>query len=177
MMRLLRTPRRGTAATEFALWLPILAVLIAGVVDWGSYMNVRAGVTRAAIDGARVGASKFESATDTGGSVSGPAAETRARAVLTSLGMGCAAGCSVTATFCPRDTAGICDVTTGGGTLQPPVDALHVQVSYNFQPWFGFAFTPSNIAVDFVMAMENQRALATASPAGGGGGGGGGDDD
>jgi len=150
--------RRGIAATEFALWLPILVLLIAGVVDWGAYMNARAGVTRAVIDGARVGAAQFESSTDTPGSVAGPAAEQRAEDVLNSLGLGCAS-CTITVAWCPRNTAGPCDINGGGGvSVVPPVDSILVRIRYDFEPWFGFAFTPDFIVSDFVMAMENQRA-------------------
>lgn len=150
--------RRGVAATEFALWLPILLLLIAGVIDWGAYMNARSGVTRAVIDGARVGAAQFESATDPAGSVAGPVAEQRARDVLDGLGLGCN-GCVITADFCARNTAGPCDVNGAAGVPQtPPVDSLLVRIRYDFEPWFGFAFTPDFILVDFVMAMENQRA-------------------
>lgn len=152
---------RGIAATEFALWLPILVLLVAGVIDWGAYMNTRAGVTRAVIDGARVGASKFESDTDAAGSISAPAATARATEVLTNLGLPCTTGCVVSAQFCPRDTAGPCDATTSGGVTQnPPVDSLLVSIRYDFVPWFGFAFTPTTVTDSFVMAMESQRAPA-----------------
>ena len=169
-MRLPHATRRGIAATEFALWLPVMLALIAGVIDWGAYMNARSGVTRAAIDGARVGASKFESTTDPQGSICEPAAEGRAKQVLDNLGLACdtapGGGCTITADFCLRGDPGPCDVMDlgGGGMLRPPVDSLRVGVRYDFQPWFGHAFTPDFIAVDFVMAMENQRPI----PGGGG---------
>ncbi|MEN0066648.1 MAG: TadE family protein [Myxococcota bacterium] len=152
------TSQRGIAATEFALWLPIIVVLIAGVLDWGTYMSTRASLQRAVTDGARVGASKFEPATEAAGSVARPAALARARQVIVDQGLECGNGCTLTTSFCFANLVGPCDVSSqGGGRLPPPVDSLLVEVSYTFVPWFGFAFTPDRIRTDFVMAMENQR--------------------
>jgi len=161
--------RRGIAATEFALWLPIMLALIAGVIDWGAYMNARSAVTRAAIDGARVGASKFEATTDAPGSISGPVAKTRAKNILDGLGFSCDTtpgnGCAISTKFCHRNTTGPCDIVDSGGVaVSPPVDSLQVAIRYDFDPWFGHAFTPDFIVVDFVMAMENQRAAAAPPP-------------
>ncbi|MEM6930455.1 MAG: hypothetical protein AAF602_26195, partial [Myxococcota bacterium] len=112
--------------------------------------------------GARVGAATFEPSSDPAGSVAGPAAETRVSAVLTSLGLVCGGGCVVKATYCAAGQAGVCTATdpVTGGQVDPPVDSLLVRTTYSFNPWFGFAFTPKSVASEFVMAMENQRAIA-----------------
>lgn len=47
--------RRGAAMIEFALWVPILVMLVAGIVDLARYMSVQHVVVRAARDGARLG--------------------------------------------------------------------------------------------------------------------------
>lgn len=152
--------RRGIAAIEFALWLPVILVLIAAILDWGSYMTTRSSLQRAAIDGARVGAAKFEPTTLAPGSTARPAAEARARLVIEDQGLVCNAGCTITTAFCFRNTNGPCDaIGPGGSRRPPPVDSLFVEVDYDFRPWFGFAFTPTEIRTDFVMAMENQRPI------------------
>jgi Flp pilus assembly protein TadG len=50
-----RRSRRGSYAVEFALSLPILVLLVAGVVDLGLYLVVADGVVAATANGARSG--------------------------------------------------------------------------------------------------------------------------
>lgn len=52
--------RRGANAIEFALALPFLTALLAGVVDGGSFLLDQRAVAHAAHSGARVGASTSE---------------------------------------------------------------------------------------------------------------------
>lgn len=58
-MHTIRLPRgrrrRGAAALEFALVLPLLLVLVLGAIDWGYYFFVEQVVVNAAREGARVG--------------------------------------------------------------------------------------------------------------------------
>ena len=49
--------RRGSNAVEFALILPILITLFAGIVEWGWTLNQQMMVVQAAREGARAGVS------------------------------------------------------------------------------------------------------------------------
>ena len=52
-----RAPRdRGAAAVEFALLLPLLALLVFGIVDFGRALNAQITLTQAAREGARMAA-------------------------------------------------------------------------------------------------------------------------
>jgi hypothetical protein len=51
-----RTTRRGSAATEFAIWLPIILAIVSGIIDGSWYMHQYQQVSRAAVDAAEVGA-------------------------------------------------------------------------------------------------------------------------
>lgn len=152
------SPRRGSAAVEFFLWVPILVFLVAAVIDWGFYMNTRTYVARAAMDGARVGTSTYEPSTSPAGSVVVPKAKARTLQVLQDLGLPCVpATCTIDVKYCPSGVSGVCDCDDGTGACHPPVDAIRVLVTYDFEPYFGTAFTPDVIVDDFVMAVENQR--------------------
>lgn len=147
----LDTFRRGSTAIEFALVLPLLLFFLSVIIDWGWFMSQRVTVARATMDGARVGATKFEPSTVTAGSLIEPRAEERAKDVLAGMGMPCddPTVCVVTATYCANGAGGVC--------ANPPIDSLVVQVSYAFTPFFGFSPMPSEIRDDFLMAVENQR--------------------
>lgn len=148
--------RRGSAAIEFLLWVPILVFFVAAVIDWGFYMNTRTYVARAAMDGARVGTSTFESSLVTPGSVVVPKADARTKQVLAELGLPCPGAplCQVNVSYCPAGVSGDCDCLDGSGTCYPPVPAIRVEVIYQFEAFFGTAFTPTVIQDDFVMAVE-----------------------
>ncbi len=147
MARNNRRDRRGIAAVEFALWLPVLFFLVAAVVDWGFYMHQKVNVARAAIDGCRMGAAMFEPNDISAGSLSRPAAESRAYEVLNGLGISC--GSCVRAQYCSNGSGGACGA--------PPFDALLIEINYTFTPFFGMANTPTTIQERFMMASENQR--------------------
>ena len=89
---------RGAAAVEFALWLPVLIVLFAGVVDLSRYMSSQQAITRAARDGARYGITVVKSPSGT--TQATPAeieaeAETQTLYVLTESGITCSTGCVI----------------------------------------------------------------------------------
>lgn len=117
--------RRGAAAVEFALWMPILLVLFAGVVDLSRYMSSQQGLTRAARDGARYGITVVKSPTGT--TQATPAqieaeGEKQALYVLEESGMPCTTGCTINGTVF---------VTASGRRM------LTVAVSRPFTPLMG----------------------------------------
>jgi Flp pilus assembly protein TadG len=56
MRRLLARQRRGATAVEFALTLPLLLILFAGVTDLGQYLYLADNLAAAVGEGARAGA-------------------------------------------------------------------------------------------------------------------------
>lgn len=52
----MRAARRGSTAVEFALTLPVLVLLFAGITDLGQYLFLADNLTAAVAEGARAGA-------------------------------------------------------------------------------------------------------------------------
>ena len=84
-----RSNRRGSAAIEFAFWLPLVMVMLSGIIDFGWYMARSEIVMRASRDGARQGAA----VQNIGDIVTDSNAQ--ANATLTALGY---SGCNVSTT-------------------------------------------------------------------------------
>lgn len=93
-----RPGRRGSAALEFALTLPILVGLTWGAVELSHAIEEGQAMADAARVGALAGARAQESLPATG-SVITATAEAAATAALLDMGLSCGAGCTVDATF------------------------------------------------------------------------------
>jgi len=106
-MRVRSHERRGTAATEFALLLPILLSVLIGVVDGGLAMSKQHMLARAARDGARIGSMTIEPIPATGELIE-LAAEEAALRSLTAAGL--TSGVFVTADW-DVDESGLAWVT------------------------------------------------------------------
>jgi uncharacterized membrane protein len=145
-------PRRrsGSAAIEFAIWLPVLLMFVATVVDYGFYMTERVAVARATMEGTRTGAAIFEPNNVVPGSLIGPAAQSRASDILTQLGITCpSANCVINVTYCPAGD---------GACGNAPFDAIQVEITSQFRPLFGLIPTPHRLDEKLIMAVENQRS-------------------
>lgn len=129
--------RRGAAAIEFALWQPILFLLLAGVVDLSTYLSRQALITRATHDGARAGAATAESSDDDPGSLVVPAAKSQAETVLGTMNVQCPDG--VSATY----------------ELVDGISYVRVDVACPFDPLIGL-FTFGGLGSSFTMALEAQ---------------------
>lgn len=145
-MSLLPVRRRGAAAIEFALWLPVLMLFISAVVDWGVYMTTRVTVARAVMEGTRSGAAIFEPPNVPPGSRILPRTIARTTQVFTDMGVPCGSP------DCFQVT--VCAVGQGGPCKNPPVPAIVIEASLPYNPFFGFIPTPSNITERFEMAVE-----------------------
>lgn len=129
MSRKGRKSRRGAAAVEFALILPVLLAILLGIMDWGWVFYVQLSMTNAAREGARVGITE-----DTPADAQ-TSAVTVATSYLTRAGL--AAAVSATA----PDPAG--DPT------------VLVTVSVNpFTPLVGFVPTPGDLNATAAMRWE-----------------------
>lgn len=70
-----RTPDRGAAAVEFAIILPLLLVLIAGIVDFGRVFYVNTLASNAAREGVRMVALGFHADAPTRARAAAPGVE------------------------------------------------------------------------------------------------------
>ena len=95
-----RASRRGAAALELALTLPIVLFLLSGIVDVGRYLHVAQGVRAAAREGARAGAAVLD---PTGSGEVEAVATLRARSALAAVEPACASGCDVVVAWDTRD--------------------------------------------------------------------------
>jgi Flp pilus assembly protein TadG len=133
-----RLPRRGAVAIEFALCIPILCFVIAGVVDIGMYLSLTQLLSRAARDGARVGASTLEGIAPDGTLIEA-AAINQAQLLLNEAGLSCV-GCVVA------------DWVTIDAT-----EDIFVEVDYPYVPFFGgFAQISGDATADFTMMTQEQ---------------------
>ena len=122
----LRRARRGSAATEFALLVPVVFGILTITVDMGWYLWRHADVVEAAREGARHGGAMIENpagtAVPTEADIENDAVA-HTRAVLGAQGAPCESGCTVAA-----DT----HVDAGSGYR-----LLTVSVTYPYNPIIG----------------------------------------
>lgn len=136
----MRRRRDGTAAVEFALTLPILILLFAGVVELCLLMHRVQLLSRVARDACRIGSGVIEGADPTGDEIEATATE-HALAVLEQQNIPCDAGCRVAAEWLRR-----------GDWMM-----LQVEVEVPYQPVTGFlpSIAPSTSG-SFVMLTQQQ---------------------
>ena len=128
-----RRDRAGSNAIEFALILPVLMSILLGIAEWGWYFNHQLAALNALREGARTGAVTLQEDDPTS------AAETRARAALTELGLD-GTGATVTATL--------------SGTT--PDELITVQVAVTYDPLTGLIPTPGTLGGTLTMRLEDQ---------------------
>ena len=126
--------RRAAVTVEFALTLPVLLMLLAGVLDYGWYFFVQVGVQSAAADAVRMGV-------DAAGGVDPEAlAEGAAGEVLADAGLPCLGACTITGTIASED----------GYRL------LRVAVNRPFEPLVGLVPSPAANRAACAMLLEQQ---------------------
>jgi uncharacterized membrane protein len=126
--------RRAGAAVEFALTLPVLLLLLAGVIDYGWYFFVQGAVLNAAKDAVRMGV------VADAGEDPGTLAEQVMGQVLEDAGLPCDGTCTVTGSI----------LAISGYRL------LEVEVDRPFEPIVGLIPTPASNAVNYRMLLEQQ---------------------
>jgi len=144
--------RRGAAAIEFAMLMPLMVMFAAAVIDFSWYVNRFYNIQQATRDSARIAATIYESKADAG-LESVPAAEDHAEAVLDGLGMQCLGTCQINATYQNRNFRTITVEITYPhtpltGDLLGVFGALHGNPGQN--P------LPTEIYSTFTMAVEIQ---------------------
>ena len=129
--------RRGASALEFALTLPVITAILAGILEYGWYLFQLSNVVHALRDGTRIGVTvPLEDAEGPG-----PRAEAHTRAVLDGLGVPCTdgGGCIVAATI---GAAGDMSVLT-------------VSVEVDYEPIIGLLPSPSQLGGTFTMMLQD----------------------
>ena len=111
-----RRERSGLAAVEFALCLPIMLAMTFGVVEASNAVFLQQALTSAAYEAANVASAVGGTSTN---------AQTRANAVLTSLGVK-----SATVTISPTVTASTVVGTTIVVTCSAPLSANSIVLGY-----------------------------------------------
>jgi len=131
-----RFTRRGSTAIEFALTLPILVVILAGVLEYGWYLFQLSNVVHALRDGARIGVTVPRA-----DSISPEArAAQHARDVLNGLGVPCSesGGCLVQALIEPVDD----------------VEVMELTIEVEYEPMIGLLPHPGQLRGAFTMMMQ-----------------------
>lgn len=128
----MRRGRRGSNALEFALVLPVLLALLAGVVDLGQYLLLTESVVNAVAEGARAGALATATA----------AASTASQVATTSW----------------QTTELPGTLTVGAATSgTKPHRRLTVTGTLPYTPWFGILHLPAVITYDHTLQLVDQR--------------------
>jgi len=130
--------RRGASALEFALTLPIVMAVLAGILEYGWYLFQLSNVVHALRDGTRIGVTVPLDEEESPSA----RAETHARAVLDGLGVPCTdgGGCTVSAVVGPSS-----DVST-----------LTMSIEVDYTPIVGLLPSPSLLQGTFTMMMQEQ---------------------
>ncbi len=130
--------RRGASALEFALTLPVVMVVLAGILEYGWYLFQLANVVHALRDGTRIGVTvPLDHPTPPT-----ERAETHARTVMNGLGVPCEEGdgCLVTAVIAPGDD----------------FDTLNLSIEVDYTPIVGLLPAPAQLQGTFTMMMQEQ---------------------
>ena len=131
--------RRGASALEFALTLPVVMLVLAGILEYGWYLFQLSNVVHALRDGTRIGVT-VPLASPTPPTTR---AEEHARAVLNGLGVPCedGDGCIVTAVINPSDD----------------FDVLNLTIEVDYTPIVGLLPAPGLLQGTFTMMMQEQE--------------------
>ena len=131
----MRGARRGNAAVEFALTLPLLLAIVSAILDYGWYLTQSGNVMHAVREGVRMGATIPQD--------DGPEAEAvdQTESALRGLGIACdGGGCQVEA-----------QLGTVGG-----LDSITVDAEIAFSPLLGIVPTPGTLQGSMTMALGDQ---------------------
>ncbi len=136
--RIRRSRRRGTAAIEFALILPLLITIVLACVDYGRFSHAYIAVTNGAREGAGFGSTHPVT------SITRPLWEARIRAAVEDE-MKTAVGAENLS-----DITVISDVMPDG----PGRRRVQVQVGYIFETLVDWPFTPDSITLNRTVEMR-----------------------
>lgn len=130
-----RSDRRGSAAIEFALTLPVLITLMLAVLEYGWVFFQQSSVVNAVRDGTRVAVQAPDY------SCVEEVANAQTRAVLARFGLDC-------------DSIPDCDIITDLNPYDDTADTLTVKVSIPYEPLTGLIPVPNHIAAEVSMMVR-----------------------
>jgi Flp pilus assembly protein TadG len=131
-----RRDRRGSAAVEFALMLPVVMLISSAVLDYSWYLHRSADVLTAVRDGVRFGATVTQTADPTSEAID------RTTTSLGDMGITCGSGTD-------------CDVSAELDAVSGMV-VLRVTSRVDYTPIIGLVPTPESMSATLVMALEDQ---------------------
>lgn len=135
------TRRRGNAALEFALLLPIFTALLIGILDFGWLFYHRASLDSATSVGCRAGSLLDPGTGEADMATVQAGAETATADALTGLGIACDGRCRTTAA--PFGTN--------------PARSIQCTLQFDFTPLVGIYLDPVTIQSVQVARLEYQR--------------------
>lgn len=136
--------RRGAAAIEFALWMPLMLVMFAGIIDLSLYMNATHTVVRAAREAARATASTSVSQLSPTTPVSAvdiqleTLCEAHGLTVMLDSGHACTGTCTVTCDWLTDTTSATAGLSTDPEVVIVQVNEPYVSV-FNLLPFLSGA--------------------------------------
>jgi len=141
----LRASRAGAVSVELAFFIPVVAAMIAGSVEFGRLGLEQVRIASAARAGAQYGIYDLSTAGDVAGITN--AARIDADDVSNSLTIAAAQVCR-----CPDGTEMACSSTCSDGAYAPRY--VEVQVSQDVGLWFDFPGVPSTISLAATSRMR-----------------------
>lgn len=139
--------RRGSDAVEFALLLPVMIALTAGLVDYAWFYNQQLAVIDAARAGGRAGAATAHDATNSACQI----AEAVTLVAIADAGISGVDGGNVF-------VAVVADGPDGNNDDDPDT-MLYIDVSFPYVPLMGLVVSPSEAHGSVVMRLEDQDSV------------------
>lgn len=136
--RALRHSRLGAVSIELAFFVPVMAAMIAGSIEFGRLGLEQVRIASAARAGAQYGVYDLSSAGDIDGIID--AARLDADDVTNALTVTAAQTCR-----CPSGTVQACTITCADGEFAPLY--VEVSVSQDVDLWFSFPGVPDTISL------------------------------
>lgn len=131
---------------EFALVIPILLLVVAGIADMGFLLFNRMTVINASREGARAGVTQIANPTGI---------PSLAQAAVTGAATGLNSAWLSTSVACVAHQQANCDFVSGGQPDPMPGDAVSVTVSYDYHSFFASIFgTTIPLSASTVMVIE-----------------------
>ena len=146
-----REATRGALTVELALLAPVLAALLVGAIDFGSYIHQKMQLQNASRAGAQFAIQRDGNASDSAGIEN---------AVRAASDLDAGTGAVVSATFCGcadgsesvvKATEG-CDGTCSGGEF--PALSIRVTVSNTFAPLFDYPGLPNPLPLQGQTSLQ-----------------------
>jgi Flp pilus assembly protein TadG len=155
-MMFLRKSMRGQSATELALGLPFLVLLLVVVADFARVFYVAMGVASAARAGVQYGAQSYVKAVDNNGMT---AAATNDGQNISGLAVTPTHFCMCDGAQCSPAQSSPCIVSCGAppSTCTEPKVFVKVQTTATFNPLLRYPGLPSSVPLKSIAVLQAQK--------------------